>query len=61
MRGTVKKQGFKKARESRFLYLMFILPLIYFIVFKYGAMAYLIIAFEDFNAFKGIFHSEWVG
>lgn len=61
MRGMVKKQGFKKARESRFLYLMFILPLIYFIVFKYGAMAYLIIAFEDFNAFKGIFHSEWVG
>lgn len=56
-----KKKILKKIKQSRWLYLMFALPFLYFIVFKYGAMAWLVIAFEDFNAFKGVFHSKWVG
>ncbi len=51
----------KRLYESRYLYLLFALPLLYFIVFKYGAMSWLIIAFKDFNAFIGIWESEWVG
>lgn len=51
----------KRVYESRYLYLLFLLPLIYFIVFKYGAMAWLGIAFKDFNARRGFFNSEWVG
>ena len=56
-----RKTFLKNVRRSRWLYLMFALPFLYFIIFKYGSMAWLIIAFEDFNAFKGVFHSKWVG
>lgn len=47
--------------EHRFLYLFLILPIIYFVVFKYGAIAWLIIAFKKYNAFEGIWASPWVG
>ena len=40
---------------------MFFLPLVYFIVFKYGAMTWLVIAFKKFSAVKGIWGSRWVG
>ncbi len=56
-----RKKFLKNVKQSRWLYLMFALPFLYFIVFKYGAMAWLVIAFEDFNAFKGVFNSKWVG
>lgn len=64
--GTVVKRErkqafFKQIKQSRWLYVMFALPFFYFILFKYGAMAWLVIAFEDFNAFQGVFESEWVG
>lgn len=51
----------KNIKRSRWLYAMFALPFLYFIVFKYGAMAWLAISFKNYNAFKGIFGSEWVG
>lgn len=56
-----KNKFLKHVRQSKWLYLMFLLPFVYFIVFKYGAMAWLVIAFENFNAFKGVFASDWVG
>lgn len=56
-----KNKFLKRVRQSKWLYLMFLLPFVYFIVFKYGAMAWLVIAFENFNAFKGVFASDWVG
>lgn len=40
---------------------MFALPLLYFIVFKYGAIAWLSIAFYDYNAFAGFSGSKFVG
>ncbi len=55
------KTFLKNVKRSRWLYLMFALPFLYFVIFKYGAMAWLVIAFEDFNAFKGVFASKWVG
>ncbi len=65
MKAMSEKRGrkifLKNVKRSRWLYLMFALPFLYFIIFKYGAMAWLVIAFEDFNAFKGVFHSKWVG
>ncbi len=43
------------------LYLLFIPVLVYFLIFKYGPMAGLLISFQDFKAAKGIAGSKWVG
>nr|WP_235782080.1 ABC transporter permease subunit [Paenibacillus senegalensis] len=43
------------------LYLMLIPGLIFLLIFKYTPMYGLIIAFMDFNIFRGISGSEWVG
>ena len=51
----------KRIKENKFLYLLFALPFLYYIVFKNGAMAWLLLAFKDFSARKGLWGSEWVG
>lgn len=43
------------------LYLFLVLPLLYFIVFKYVPMAGLQIAFRNYTAKGGIWGSTWVG
>ena len=59
--GKGKSQIWKNIYRSRYLYLLFALSLLYFIVFKYGAMAWLSIAFFDYNAFLGFAGSKFVG
>lgn len=51
---------FNLARDWQ-LYLLLLLPIAYFIIFKYIPMYGVTIAFKDFNIFKGILQSEWVG
>ncbi|TLS51511.1 sugar ABC transporter permease [Paenibacillus antri] len=43
------------------LYALLALPLAYFVIFKYGPMYGIQIAFKDFNFFQGIEGSEWIG
>jgi putative aldouronate transport system permease protein len=43
------------------LYALLVLPLAYFIVFKYGPLYGIQIAFKDFNFFQGISGSKWIG
>lgn len=43
------------------LYLLILLPLAYFITFKYVPMLGVIVAFKDYNIFKGVLESEWIG
>ena len=43
------------------LYMLLILPVAYFLIFKYGPMYGIIIAFKDFNFFQGINGSKWIG
>ncbi|WP_219839273.1 sugar ABC transporter permease [Paenibacillus sp. R14(2021)] len=43
------------------LYALLLLPLAYIIVFKYGPMYGIQIAFKDFNFFQGIGGSKWIG
>lgn len=43
------------------MYLLLIPGIIYLIIFKYTPMYGAVIAFQDFNIFKGITGSEWVG
>lgn len=48
-------------RKNWQLYLLLILPIAYFILFKYGPMYGVQIAFKDFNFFQGISGSKWIG
>lgn len=61
-----KKSGmlanFSKAvYKSRYLYILFIPVLIYYLIFHYWPIYGLVIAFKKFNAFKGMLGSPWVG
>lgn len=50
--------GFKRQWP---LYLLMVLPMTFFIVFKYIPMAGVAVAFKDYNIFRGVWDSEWVG
>ena len=43
------------------LYFMLLLPIAYYILFKYMPMYGTLIAFKKFSAKKGIWGSTWVG
>lgn len=51
----------KRLKDSKYLYLIFALPLIYILIFKYGAIFWLSIAFKNYNAFAGLAASKWIG
>jgi len=53
--------SWKRIKDSKYLYLMFFLPFLYFVIFKYGPMFGLLIAFKDYNVFEGVWGSKWVG
>ncbi len=55
------KTFLKRLKKDKWLYLLLIPGLLYFIVFKYAPMWGLIIAFQDYSPFKGVLGSEWVG
>ncbi len=42
-------------------YLMLVPALLYFLIFRYIPLAGSVIAFKDYNIFKGIIASDWVG
>ena len=47
--------------RDKWLYLLLLPGLIYFIVFKYLPMWGIVISFENYVPYSGIFGSEWVG
>ncbi len=47
--------------RNKYLYLMMLPVLIYYLVFHYGPMYGAVIAFQNFNPVKGIAGSPWVG
>ena len=51
----------KRVVRSWQLYLLFLLPLLFILVFHYGPMYGAQIAFKDFRVNKGIMGSPWVG
>lgn len=51
----------KTWRKSKYLWLLFLPCLVYFIVFRYVPMFGLVITFKNYNTFRGIMASEWVG
>lgn len=51
----------KDFKLNRWLYLMILPALAYYIIFQYGPMYGTIIAFKDYSPANGILGSEWVG
>ncbi len=45
----------------KYLYLMLLFPLAQYILFRYAPLTGLQVAFKDFNIFKGMWDSDWVG
>jgi len=62
--GTGKKYWERLGSDilrDKWLYLLLIPGLLYFIVFKYLPMWGIVISFENYVPFQGVFGSEWVG
>lgn len=55
------KQRMKKIKKNKYLYMLVIIPLIYYAIFCYGPMYGVLIAFKDYNMAKGVWASPWVG
>jgi len=52
---------FQSMYRHRWLYVMMLPSLAYYLVYKYAPMAGLVIAFKDYNLFDGLWNSPWVG
>ena len=65
MRDKIKKRNVRrtlvKAWNYKWVYIMLLPVIVYFIVFRYAPMYGTTIAFKDYNIFQGVFKSEWVG
>ena len=59
--GSLPKRFIKDIRRNWILYLLLLPGLLSLILFKLGPVGGMVIAFEKFSAFQGIFGSEWVG
>jgi ABC-type polysaccharide transport system permease subunit len=51
----------KSIRHHWTLYLLMVVPLVYFAVFKYIPMSNGVLAFKNYNVVAGIWGSDWVG
>ena len=63
---TIKRTGYwrqlgRDIWKSKFLYILFLPVLAYYIIFRYWPMYGLVIAFQRYNIFDGIAGSPWVG
>lgn len=57
----MKKGIGSKLRRQRQLFIILLPGLLFFLIFRYGPMYGIIIAFKKFNPFLGITDSPWVG
>ncbi|MDT5024083.1 MAG: putative aldouronate transport system permease protein, partial [Micromonosporaceae bacterium] len=73
VRSRGRRKGPARYRRSRWaearrswrlhwqLYLLVIVPVAYFVIFKYVPISMAVIAFKDYNVIKGPWGSDWVG
>ena len=60
-RKAASRRAFLHFKRSWQMYVLFFLPLLYFVIFKYGAFFWMSIAFKDYSVMDGLWGSEWVG
>ncbi|MFI6740353.1 ABC transporter permease [Nonomuraea sp. NPDC050451] len=58
---SLKQDAIRSFRRRWQLYLLILIPLAYFVVFKYVPMVNAVIAFKDYSVIDGIWGSPWVG
>jgi len=58
---NINKDLLKRIYKSRYLYIMLLPTIAFYIIFHYLPMYGIIIAFKDFKASRGILGSPWVG
>jgi putative aldouronate transport system permease protein len=51
----------KRLLRNRAMYLMILPGFLFFIIFKYVPMWGLVISFQDYQPYKGVLNSDWVG
>jgi putative aldouronate transport system permease protein len=59
--GSVNKHVIKEIRRHRSIYVLLVVPLVYYIIFKYFPIWNGQIAFRDFMPLDGVFGSRWIG
>ncbi len=60
-KGFLPTKIFKQIWKHRFIYVLLLPGLLFFIIYVYGPMLGNIIAFQDFSPFRGFSRSPWVG
>ncbi|MFD2654986.1 ABC transporter permease [Gracilibacillus thailandensis] len=56
-----RSETWRRVKRNKMIYLMILPGLIYFLIYKYLPMYGLIISFQEYKPYLGIFGSEWVG
>jgi putative aldouronate transport system permease protein len=57
----LREQIVKDFARNKYIYLMLVPVVLYYLVFHYGPMYGALMAFQDYNMAKGIWGSTWVG
>jgi putative aldouronate transport system permease protein len=60
-RASVRRKSWLSLSQDWQLYALLIVPMLYFLVFKYIPMYGVTIAFKEFNMFQGVWNSPWAG
>ncbi|WP_312431456.1 ABC transporter permease [Lacrimispora sp.] len=61
LKPKIDRKLWRKVWAHRYIYL-FLLPVVaYYVIFKYVPMYGIVMAFQNYNVFKGVFDSEFVG
>ena len=58
---SVPERALAALRRYWFVYLLMLPGLAWIVVFQYGPMYWLLVAFKDWNIVKGVLRSPWVG
>ena len=60
-KGSGMRKLFSRMVDQKYLYLLVLPGIVWFIIFCYIPMAGILMSFEDYQLSKGIFGSNWVG